>query len=89
MGRNERIRKRRLLVEPGTPAGLNERDPAWTGGAEFELLSKDKLTSPAKEILVETIRSLGVSWPEVSEADRVANAKARELLEAEDEHAAR
>jgi hypothetical protein len=50
MSRSERIRKR-LLVEPGTIAGLNDRDPAWTGGAEFEPLSEDKLTSTAKEIL--------------------------------------
>ena len=57
MSRSERIRKR-LLVEPGTTAGLNDRDPAWTGGAEFEPLSEDELTSTAKEILKRGVRDL-------------------------------
>ncbi len=39
MSRRERILKR-LVVEPGTQAGLAERDPAWTGGKEFEQLSR-------------------------------------------------
>jgi len=34
-------------------------------------------------ILVETIHGLGLSWPEVSEKDRKANAEARKRLEAE------
>jgi PPK2 family polyphosphate:nucleotide phosphotransferase len=34
-------------------------------------------------LLVETIQGLGLSWPEVSEKDRKANAEARKLLEAE------
>jgi PPK2 family polyphosphate:nucleotide phosphotransferase len=36
-------------------------------------------------ILVESIQALGLSWPQVSDKDRIANAKARQLLEAEDE----
>jgi hypothetical protein len=33
--------------------------------------------------MVETIQGLGLSWPEVTEKDRQANAEARKLLEAE------
>jgi PPK2 family polyphosphate:nucleotide phosphotransferase len=36
-------------------------------------------------VLVETIQGLGLSWPEVSDKDRIANANARQWLEAEDE----
>jgi PPK2 family polyphosphate:nucleotide phosphotransferase len=36
-------------------------------------------------VLVETIRGLGLSWPEVSDKDRIANENARHWLEAEDE----
>jgi PPK2 family polyphosphate:nucleotide phosphotransferase len=36
-------------------------------------------------VLVETIQALGLSWPEVSDKDRIANANARQWLEAEDE----
>jgi PPK2 family polyphosphate:nucleotide phosphotransferase len=57
MDRRERIIKR-LLVEPGTPAGLAERDPAWRGGKEFEELSAEKLTGTAKEVLRQGVREL-------------------------------
>ncbi|MGH2637138.1 MAG: polyphosphate kinase 2 family protein, partial [Actinomycetota bacterium] len=55
--RRERIRKR-LLVEPGTPAGLAERDPAWTGGKEFAQLSERRLKATAKEILRQGVKEL-------------------------------
>jgi Polyphosphate kinase 2 (PPK2) len=35
------------------------------------------------QILVETIRSLEIAWPEVSAAEHAANMAARQLLEAE------
>ncbi|HEY7661225.1 MAG TPA: PPK2 family polyphosphate kinase [Actinomycetota bacterium] len=57
MERAERIR-RRLLVEPGTAAGLANRDPAWTGGKEFEQLSEKKLKSTAKDVLKQGVREL-------------------------------
>ena len=38
MSRRERITKE-LIVEPGTGANIAGRDPAWTGGPEFEELS--------------------------------------------------
>jgi PPK2 family polyphosphate:nucleotide phosphotransferase len=50
MSRRERIRKM-LLVEPGVPAGLEQRDPAWKGGDEFGQLSEGKLKTTAREIL--------------------------------------
>jgi hypothetical protein len=34
-------------------------------------------------VLVDRIRSLDLSWPEVSEADHAANLEARKKLEAE------
>jgi hypothetical protein len=49
MTRRERI-LRRLLVEHRTPAGLAERDPAWTGGKELAQLSERKLEAIAREI---------------------------------------
>ena len=36
-------------------------------------------------ILVETIESLGLDWPQVSERERKANAEARRSLEAEED----
>jgi PPK2 family polyphosphate:nucleotide phosphotransferase len=60
MSRADRIRKR-LLVEPGTPAGLSKRDPAWTGGSDFEQLSEKKLKAVAKDILKEGVKELSDS----------------------------
>jgi PPK2 family polyphosphate:nucleotide phosphotransferase len=57
MARRERILKR-LLVEPGTPAGLAERDPGWTGGKGFEQLSEEKLKGLAKDILKQGVVEL-------------------------------
>jgi PPK2 family polyphosphate:nucleotide phosphotransferase len=69
--RYERVR-RRLIVEPGTPAGLARRDPAWVGGAEFEELSAKKLKAKAKEVLEQGVDDL---------------AEAQELLWATDTYA--
>jgi PPK2 family polyphosphate:nucleotide phosphotransferase len=55
--RYERVR-RRLIVEPGSPAGLARRDPAWVGGAQFEELSAKKLKAKAKEILRQGVEDL-------------------------------
>jgi len=57
MSRRERILKY-VLVEPGTAAGLAQRDPAWTGGAEFEQLSERKLKATAKDILRRGVNEL-------------------------------
>jgi PPK2 family polyphosphate:nucleotide phosphotransferase len=71
MSRRERILKR-LLVEPGTAAGLADRDPAWTGGKEFEQLSAAKLKAAAKDVLKRGVQELS---------------DAQELLWASDTHA--
>jgi PPK2 family polyphosphate:nucleotide phosphotransferase len=57
MSRRERVLQR-VSVEPGTPAGLATRDPAWTGGKEFEQLSEKKLKGLAKEILSQGVKEL-------------------------------
>jgi PPK2 family polyphosphate:nucleotide phosphotransferase len=55
--RYERIR-RQLIVEPGEPAGLAARDPAWSGGDDFAGLSEKKLKAAAKEILEGGVQDL-------------------------------
>jgi PPK2 family polyphosphate:nucleotide phosphotransferase len=40
-----------LVVEPGTAAGLVERDPGWAGGPDFAHLAQDELKERAKEAL--------------------------------------
>ena len=74
VSRRERITKE-LLVDPGTDANIADRDPAWTGGPEF-----DERQAMVVAILVDTIGSLDLSWPEVSGQARVANAEARRTL---------
>jgi polyphosphate kinase 2 (PPK2 family) len=49
VSRRERITKE-LLVEPGTDANIAGRDPAWTGGPEFEQLSDKQLNHTAKAL---------------------------------------
>src|SRR6187200_2035403 len=55
--RRERILQM-LLVEPGKPARLAERDPAWRGGDEYEQLSEKKLKTAAKEIIQKGVKEL-------------------------------
>jgi PPK2 family polyphosphate:nucleotide phosphotransferase len=57
VSRRQRILKM-LLVEPGTPAGLAERDPAWKGGDDYAQLSETKLKGAAREILGKGIKEL-------------------------------
>jgi len=60
VSRRERILKM-LSVEPGTPAGLAKRDPAWKGGDEYAELSEAKLKGAAREILQKGIKELSVA----------------------------
>src|SRR5688572_9300310 len=71
MARRERILKR-LIVEPGTPAGLAERDPAWKGGEEFEQLSEEKLKGTAKAILSQGVKELSDAQELLWASDRYA-----------------
>ena len=71
MTRRERILEQ-LLVKPGTPAALADRDPGWTGVPDFEALSR-------KELQAEATAVLGRGVEELSEA--------QELLWASDTYA--
>ena len=71
MSRRERIIKE-LVVQPGTEANIAGRDPAWTGGPEFEELSAAELSHTAKALLADGVKEL---------------AKAQELLWASDTNA--
>jgi PPK2 family polyphosphate:nucleotide phosphotransferase len=71
VGRRKRIIAE-LVVEPGTSAGIARRDPAWTGGGDFDELSAKQLKSTARGLLAEGIEDL---------------AKRQELLWASDSHA--
>jgi polyphosphate kinase 2 (PPK2 family) len=57
MSRRERILSR-LIVQPGTAAGLADRDPAWTGGPEFAQLSEKQLKKTGKAILTKGVEEL-------------------------------
>jgi PPK2 family polyphosphate:nucleotide phosphotransferase len=57
MTRRERILAQ-LIVEPGTPAALADRDPGWTGGPDFEALSHEELRAEAKAILGRGVEEL-------------------------------
>jgi hypothetical protein len=46
---------------------------------------KQVMQAMVVRILVEAIGSLDLSWPEVSEKERIENAEARRILEAEAE----
>jgi PPK2 family polyphosphate:nucleotide phosphotransferase len=71
MARRERILDH-LVVKPGTPAALRDRDPGWTGGPDFEGLSEDELKAEAKAVLAQGVEDLS---------------EAQELLWASDTHA--
>jgi PPK2 family polyphosphate:nucleotide phosphotransferase len=57
MARRERILEH-VTVEPGTRAGLDQRDPGWTGGPDFADLSRDELKAEAKAILERDVKEL-------------------------------
>src|SRR3954454_21561580 len=57
MNRGDRILDH-LRVEPGTAAGIGERDPGWTGGPEFEGLTHDELKLEAKAVLARDVERL-------------------------------
>jgi PPK2 family polyphosphate:nucleotide phosphotransferase len=61
-----------LTVEPGAPAGLDRRDPAWDGGPAFHHFSDEDLKAEADAALARSVEQL---------------AAAHELLWASDRHA--
>jgi PPK2 family polyphosphate:nucleotide phosphotransferase len=57
MARRERILEH-LMVKPGTPAALAERDPGWTGGPDFDGLTHDELKAEARATLAQGVNEL-------------------------------
>jgi hypothetical protein len=41
----------RLVVVPGEPAGIADRDPGWTGGRDYADLAADELEQRANDAL--------------------------------------
>jgi PPK2 family polyphosphate:nucleotide phosphotransferase len=58
--RRERILEQ-LLVKPGTPAALADRDPGWTGGPDFEALSRQELQAEARAVLARGVEELSAA----------------------------
>ena len=62
----------RLVVRPGQPAGIADRDPGWTGGREFADLARDELEQRAKEALRRGIEELSDAQELLWASDRYA-----------------
>jgi PPK2 family polyphosphate:nucleotide phosphotransferase len=62
----------RLVVLPGEPAGIDDRDPGWTGGPEFAGLAQDELEQRAKDALRRGIRELSEAQELLWASDRYA-----------------
>jgi PPK2 family polyphosphate:nucleotide phosphotransferase len=62
----------RLVVTPGTEAGLAGRDPAWTGGGDLDELSADELSSTAKAVRREGVEQLRQAQELLWATDRYA-----------------
>jgi PPK2 family polyphosphate:nucleotide phosphotransferase len=69
--RRERILEH-LLVEPGTPAALADRDPGWTGGPDFEALSRRELEAEARAVLACGVEELSEAQELLWASDRYA-----------------
>ena len=48
----------KLLVQPDARADIAGRDPAWTGGPEFEQLSSETLDATARAALARSVEQL-------------------------------
>ena len=47
-----------LMVTPGNPAAIDNRDPGWTGGPDYEGLSQEELEAEAKAVLAQGVEEL-------------------------------
>src|SRR6185436_11580518 len=57
MPRKERI-KEQVMVTPGNPAAIADRDPGWTGGPDYKGLSHDELEAEARAVLARGVEEL-------------------------------
>src|SRR3954454_3045456 len=57
MARRERILDQ-LIVKPATRAALAERDAGWTGGPDYEGLTKAELKAESKNVLAQGVKEL-------------------------------
>jgi PPK2 family polyphosphate:nucleotide phosphotransferase len=62
----------RLVVMPGDAAGIAERDPGWSGGAEFAGLAHDELEQRARDALRRGIEELSEAQELLWASDRYA-----------------
>jgi PPK2 family polyphosphate:nucleotide phosphotransferase len=69
--RRERILEQ-LLVKPGTPAALADRDPGWTGGPDFETLSRREVEAEATAVLARGVEELSDAQELLWASDRYA-----------------
>jgi PPK2 family polyphosphate:nucleotide phosphotransferase len=61
-----------LVVAPGVPAGIADRDPGWTGGPDFADLARDELEQRAKDALARGIAVLSDAQELLWASDRYA-----------------
>jgi PPK2 family polyphosphate:nucleotide phosphotransferase len=61
-----------LRVTPGDRANLDGRDTRWTGGAEYERLSRKKLDASAKALLARGVEQLSETQELLWASDRYA-----------------
>jgi PPK2 family polyphosphate:nucleotide phosphotransferase len=61
-----------LVVVPGEPAGLANRDPGWTGGPDFSDLALDELEQRARDVLAHGIAELSDAQELLWASDRYA-----------------
>jgi PPK2 family polyphosphate:nucleotide phosphotransferase len=61
-----------LIVEPGAPARLDRRDPAWDGGPEFRHFSHEGLKAEAAAALAKSVEQLEAAHELLWASDRYA-----------------
>jgi PPK2 family polyphosphate:nucleotide phosphotransferase len=61
-----------LIVEPGKPAAIAERDPGWTGGEDFAHLAQDELKERARDALKRGVAELSDAQELLWASDRYA-----------------
>jgi PPK2 family polyphosphate:nucleotide phosphotransferase len=61
-----------LVVQPGQAAGIDHRDPGWTGGPDFADLANDELEQRAKDAVASGIEELSDAQELLWASDRYA-----------------